>query len=378
MAAVVHDTIYYETLTELDNDAKMLIENNFHPDMANDSLIVKIFSNNVPMEELKPTMGKRPVIIITAGSPGVGKSTVAKEQFRKYGVDPNKVYTISMDTLLERNKPFRNETKKLYNKWHEIKGEFINSNYATFSGISTAAYAAKQANFKIPEKIANVNRKFSEKYGPTTNEDLAAIIQELVISSPKTSPKKSRATRKKVKSPPPSPPKTPPKAPSPPKNTTLRRSSRLASKKVTGGAITRHLDDIREVGFEFGVANGLNILYDCTLTSTGKRMNAIMEILEKYAEIDPKYQIKVLLIKADDNMNKAAEIIQARIQSRHQEMIRSGFLRALTPNIYAIKTMIKTNKDGFDMAVENYGEKIMNPPYDPTDFYFEEIVNAPH
>ena len=376
--AAANSDVYYDTLTELDDDAKQLMKHHFDPDMASRSIIVKIFSNQKPIEQLKPRAGERPVIIITAGSPGVGKSTVAKEQFRKFGVDPNKVYTVSMDTLLEHNRLFRTETKKLYNKWHTIKGEFTNANYAKFSGISTAAYAAKQANLKIPEKIANVNSKYAVNLEQADNAELVATFQQFKVSSPKTSPKKSRPTRRKVKSPPPSPPRvpSPPRAPSPPKNTTLRRSSRLAAKKPhTGGAINYHLDNIREIGFEFAVANGLNILYDCTLTSTNKRMASIMEILEKYAEAGPKYEIKVLLIKADDDLDKAARIIQGRIMKRHHNMVENGFLRALTSSMGAVKSMITGNKAGFDTAYEIYGEKIVNPPYEPSDFYFEEVLN---
>lgn len=377
--------VFYDTLTELDDDAKQLIKHNFDPSMASKSIIVTIFSNQIPIEELKPPAGERPVIIITAGSPGVGKSTIAKEQFRKFGVDPNKVYTVSMDTLLEHNRLFRTETKQLYNKWHAIKGEFSNSNYATFSGISTAAYASKQANLKIPEKILNINSKYADKL---SNAEFVATFQKFKVSSPKASPKKSRPTRKKVQSPVSSPigsplrtlspplrssPKSPPNSPS--KNTTLRRSSRIAAKPKKGGAIEHDLDNIREIGFEFGVANGLNILYDCTLSKTGKRMSSIMDVLEKYADAGPKYEIKVLLIEADDDINEAAQIIQKRIKGRHHQMIRNGFLRALTLSIPAIKSMIKQNKEGFNVAQETYSEKIVNPPYEPSDFYFEEIMN---
>ena len=384
MAAAANHTIYYNTLTELDYDAKQLIKHNFDPAMASKSIIVTIFSNQIPIEELKPPAGERPVIIITAGSPGVGKSTIAKEQFRKFGVDPNKVYTVSMDTLLEHNSLFRTETKQLYNKWHAIKGEFSNSNYATFSGISIAAYESKQANLKIPQKILNINSKYADESGTV---ELVSTFQKFKVSEPNRTRRKKTvsrsAPRSRSRSPSrtPSPPKS--RTPSPPKpslaqlppNNGRRRSSRLSSKLKKGGAIEHDLDNIREIGFEFGVANGLHILYDCTLTSTNKRMNSIMDMLEKYADAGPKYQIKVLLIKADDDIDEAARIIQKRIRGRHHQMIRNGFLRALTLSIPAIKSMIKQNKEGFNVAQEIYNEKIVNPPYEPSDFYFEEIMN---
>jgi hypothetical protein len=375
MAAAAN--VYYDTLTELNDDAKELMKHHFDPDRASQSMIVKIFSKQIPIEELKPPAGKRPVIIITAGSPGVGKSTIAKEQFNNFGIDPKKVYTVSMDTLLEHNRLFRNETKKLYHKWHNIKGDFTNSNYAKFSGISSAAYDAKQANLKIPEKVANVNRKYMENMEQVINNELIDTIKKLNISKPatvrKTTRKKSVAQsppRPSVKSPSRSPSKSPPK--------TVRRSARLASKPAhSGGATDYDLNDIREIGFEFGVANGLNILYDCTLTKTGTRMASIMKILQKYSYLGPKYEIKILLIKADDNTDEAARLIKQRIRKRHHNMVENGYLRALTPSIGAIISMIISNKAGFDAAYRTYGEKIVNPPYEPSDFYFEEFLN-PH
>jgi pantothenate kinase len=112
MAAEANNRVFYQTLTELNRDAKKLSDNGFTPAMASQSIIVKIFSNNKPIENLKPhpPQGDRPIIIITAGSPGVGKSTIAKEQFRTFNIDPKDAYNVSMDELLERNQLFRNET----------------------------------------------------------------------------------------------------------------------------------------------------------------------------------------------------------------------------------------------------------------------------
>jgi hypothetical protein len=391
-SAAVNDRVYYDTLTELDADAKNLIDHQFRIPVSG-SLIASIFANNKPLHMLQPPEGKPPIIIITAGSPGVGKSTVAKEQFEQFEVDPHKVYTVSMDTLLERNQLFRNQTKQLYNKVHSIKGEFTNENYATFSGIPATAYKAKQANFKIPEKIASIQQKYAMMMKNVDNATLFNEFEKFTISGPKQSrkiqkkPKSLPRSRSRSRSRSPSksrspsrsrsPPKSPVRPSLPPPNNGRRRSSRLRDKPKKGGAITLHLDDIRNIGFEYGVANGLNILYDCTLTSTGNRMNSIMEILEKYAKRGrPRYQIKVILIKADNNLDKAAEIIQNRIRGRHHQMVHNGFLRALTTSIGAIKGMIKQNKEGYDTAKEKYKE-IVNPPYEPDDFEFKEIVNKP-
>ena len=401
-SATVNHNVYYDTLMELDNDAQQLIDNKFKSDMADDSLIVTIFSNQQPIENLKPDAGKNPIIIITAGSPGVGKSTIAKEQFRKFGVsNPNRVYTVSMDTLLERNRLFRRETKKLYERVHKKKGEFTNANYARLSGIPTAAYKAKQDNLRIHNRIENITRKYAENGIPLDNssdsENLSVAFEHFRVSSPNKTRRKKMTSRPTARSVARSPSRSPSRSrsSSPPKSRslsppsqpalnsrTLRRLERerkaaLAATPKKGGANNYDLNDIREIGFEFGVANGLHILFDCTLSKTGTRMASIMEILQKYANRH-KYEIKVLLIKADNDIDEAARIIKSRIEGRHHQMIRNGYLRSLTSSIPVIKSMIKQNKEGFDAAYELYGKNIVNPPYQPRNFYFEEIINSPH
>lgn len=189
-AAAENKRIFYDTLTELDAAAQQLRRvldgktvRDFNP---NNNLVVNIFSNQIPIQYLKPPAGERPIIIITAGSPGVGKSTVAKEQFEKIGVNPNMIYTVSMDTLLERNTLFRKATKNLYNEVHHKKGKLNNANYATFSGIPAAAYAAKQANLKIPQKIASIRQKYTDSNAALNNAALSNAFKQISLSKPKS------------------------------------------------------------------------------------------------------------------------------------------------------------------------------------------------
>lgn len=351
-AAAANRNVYYDTLTELNDAAQELKDNNFalKSDVANKNLIVKIFSNYQPIETLKPKDGD-PIIVITAGCPGVGKSTIAKKQFS----DPDRIYTVSMDTLLERNKRFRNATRNLYEKVRKKKILTI-ENYGRFNTISRKAYDSKKPNFNISNKISKI---FDEHYAHLNS---LPNSQQRRGTSRNNSP--NSASRSRSRSPRGSK-----------NNVTVRQRNRTYVRK--GGTITDNLNGIREIGFEFGVANGLNILYDCTLHKNGNKMDSIMKILQKYAH-KYTYKIKVLLIEAHKDIIKAAKIIKKRIKRRHFQMLNQGFLRALKPDIDDIKRMIQTNKEGYDTAKQKYTEKAVNPPYVPDDFDFDVIINKPH
>jgi hypothetical protein len=380
--------VYYDNLTELDAAAKELrrildtyVQNPENPlPEVNDNLLVKIFSNNQPIKNLKPVPKQdgHPIIIITAGSPGVGKSTITGKEFRQYGINPNKkVFTVSMDTLLERSHLFREKTLELYHSVRSIKKmqnseELTNQNYATLSGVSATAYSSREYNFDLIRKAEAIKGKY---LGTNTSK----------ASTRKKPQQRSQRSRSRSRS---------------PKRSPTRKRSRSPPRQIM-----YNLEEIREIGFEFGVANGLNILFDCTLSHTGKRMNSIMTILQKYAELGQKYanlggpqykkyQIKVLLIKARNDIKNAKErekdddlaaaiIIRDRIIGRHVKMVRNGYLRSLTTSINAIKGMIKQNRAGYHTAKETYFYKngdrnqpqVVNPPYRSEDFDFEEIVN---
>jgi hypothetical protein len=385
MAVSTNNRVFYKSLAELDAAAQQLRRvldgknvRDFNP---NNNLVVKIFSNDQRIETLKPkpksksSQNVRPVIIITAGSPGVGKSTITSKELIKYGVDdPDEVYTVSMDTLLERSHLFRERTLELYHSVRSIKKmqngeELTNQNYATLSGVSATAYKSREDNFGSRHRTEAILDKY---LGTTTN--------------------KKRTTHKK-----PAQRRLRSRSPQRQNSSSSTQRSRSRSRSRNRSEIIHNLEEIREIGFEFGVANGLNILFDCTLSHTGTRMNSIMTILQKYANAGPKYRIKVLLIKACDDIEdaeerikdddeKAATIIQTRIIGRHRKMVSNGYLRSLATGIRVIKSMIKQNREGYHTAKEKYYYKngkinqsqVVYPPYSSSDFHFEEIVNKPH
>jgi hypothetical protein len=103
-----------------------------------------------------------------------------------------------------------------------------------------------------------------------------------------------------------------------------------------------------------------------------------MEILQKYATPGkPRYKIKVLLIEAAEKEGDAAKIIQKRIEKRHEQMVKNGFLRSVNPSIGNIIGMIQRNRAGYTAAEKKYTNKdeVPNLPYKPKDFHFEVIPN---
>jgi len=78
----------------------------------NIGVITRIFAKR-PISELKQ---KNPLCIVLVGSPGVGKTTQAKHYLMQKGLDYDKFYNISLDSIVERVKPYRNTTMRLYNR----------------------------------------------------------------------------------------------------------------------------------------------------------------------------------------------------------------------------------------------------------------------
>jgi predicted AAA+ superfamily ATPase len=123
--------------------------------------IAKIFSASKPTYQLKP----KPYLIVLVGTPGVGKTTKAKEILKnQLGVNYEDFYNISLDSLVEKVKPYRAVTKKLYNtlkaKRKELgSNELTNKNYALLSEVYLPTIMSKKSNFTLGDtELAKLNR----------------------------------------------------------------------------------------------------------------------------------------------------------------------------------------------------------------------------
>jgi GTPase SAR1 family protein len=286
--------------------------------------IAKVFAKDKPNYELKPN----PHFVVVVGAPGVGKTTKTQQIIKKeLGLNYDDFYNISLDSLVERVKPYRNVTKRLYNTLKakkEILGfpELNEKNFGLLSEVYLPTIMSNKSNFTLgATEMAKL-------------EKIAALGNE--------------------------------------KATEALKKRKAAPKEAASGL--KHLNDLRREGLIYGVMNGLNIIYDTTLQkSKDKIKQDIMPILEMNKEV--KYKITVILVTAE------VKNIQNRIRGRHNKMLAENdpYIRAINPRL--TEMFVKDNKDGFNIAKEyfksNAYESEKSSIYKPDDFKFIEVENPP-
>jgi GTPase SAR1 family protein len=287
--------------------------------------IAKVFANGKSNVKLKPN----PYCVIVVGAPGVGKTTKTREIIKKeLGLDYNDFYNISLDSLVERIKPYRNVTKRLHNTLKAKKAalgapDLNNSDFGLLSEVYLPTIMSNKSNFTLGQ----TESAKMEKIAALGNADALEALKKRK-SAPKNGP--------------------------------------------TG---LKHLNDLRREGLIYGAMNGLNIIYDTTLTKTKDKIKMdIMPILEMNKSV--KYKIVVILVTA------SATNIQNRIKGRHTKMLAENdpYIRAINPRL--TKMFIEDNKKGFDIAKSYFSSKLYptNTPstfYTDDDFKFIEVENPP-
>jgi dephospho-CoA kinase len=303
--------------------------------------VARIFGKDRPAYQLKPN----PFLVVLVGSPGVGKTTKAREFLKKeLGVDYNDFYNIALDSLVERVRPYRAATKHLYNtiKAKRSGAPLRNENFAALSEVYLPTIMSSQANFKLPYTIARLTDKIEGK-------------------------------KAEAKSKPPPKPKAVNGEPKPKAANGARATKKKMCDGEDGAGALMCLNRLRREGLVYAVANGLNILYDTTLTAGNDKIkNDIMPILELNKDV--KYKIVVILVKAP------GEIIRKRLDKRHREMLEeeNPYIRAVSPHL--IKMFVEDNRKGFDNARHyflkgSYESEVDDTVYSARDFSFKEIYN---
>jgi GTPase SAR1 family protein len=282
--------------------------------------IAKVFANNKPNVELKPN----PYCVIVVGAPGVGKTTKTQEIIkRELGLNYNDFYNISLDSLVEKVKPYRNTTRRLHNTLKAKKADLNNTNFAILSEVYLPTIMSNKRNFTL--EATELAKK--------------AKINALGNTKALEALKKGKSTTK------------------------------------NGPTGLKHLNDLRRDGLIYGAMNGLNIIYDTTLTKTKDKIKMdIMPILEMNKDV--KYKIIVILVTAN------IENIQNRIKGRHTKMLAESdpYIRAINPRL--TKMFIEDNKKGFDMSKayfnsNSYYTNTSSTFYTKDDFKFIEVDNPP-
>lgn len=287
--------------------------------------IAKVFSGNRPNYQLRPN----PNFVVVVGAPGVGKTTKSAEIIKKeLGLNYEDFYNISLDSLVERVEPYRKTTKNLYNTLKKKKinmgvPELNEKNFALLSEVYLPTIMSNKSNFSL---IATDSAKKAK---------IAAIGNAVALEA-------------------------------------LKKKKASAKEPASG---LKHLNDMRKEGLIYGVMNGLNIIYDTTLTKTKDKIKLdIMPILEMNKEV--QYKITVILVTAE------VKNIKNRIKGRHNKMLAEAdpYIRAINPNLTEI--FVKDNKEGFKIAKEyfesnTYKSEVPSTRYDSDDFKFIQVENPP-
>jgi predicted kinase len=324
--------------------------------------VSKIFSKNRNISTLKPKNGENPVLVIVVGAPGVGKTTKTRGILRDRGLNYDNFYNVSLDSFVEKIRPYRNTTKKLYNKLqeriaslpNENKSKFYNSSAALLSEFYLPTIMSKNTSFSLPRTERGIGRKikvFGDPIATRTYNVKKKVVEELGKKE-KASEKKEKAAEKKEKA-------------------AEGKANESEEKKLIC------LNDMLKKGLEYGIQNGLNIIYDTTLKQNKDNKNKIqldiMPMLERAKE--HKYTIKIILVTATEKE------IQGRIKGRHSEMLKEKipFIRAINPTL--TKIYIIDNKVGFNETKKyfknfsNYTKKNPETRYSSEDFEFIEVEN---
>ena len=253
---------------------------------------------------------KNPVFIYVIGAPGVGKTTQTRrflEEDKRFGDGfYEDLYNISLDTIVERIKPFRNYTHKLYNsvkKQREQKGETVTTkNYAKMSAVYLTTIMSRRNNFSLPS-IKTVNSHASKIVSDSINVLPAALPAGNAAGNAAELPE-------------------------------IRERARTNGKSIN--------DDLKNV-ITNAIEKSYNILYDTTLNGTTKRVDDYIKLLRS-----KNYKIIMIHITA------TAVVIKQRLQRRHNAMIAEGYLRAISPSL--IQTFIDENKTGYEATQKKYPE----------------------
>lgn len=371
----------------------------------------------------------QPTFVLLVGSPGVGKTTQIKKHIKHYTKkDYDDFYHVSLDSIIERIEPYREVTKQLYDTIAERREKnkseiplLINENYANLSNVYLPTVTSKKSNFgltqkykvsleKITKRLNDEERKqkiknLEEEHKNNSKEENKQVSENKLEEDHKTHENKKNTNKsedehkqnikkseedhkeniiltkrtlnnsKKIRKP-------TTKKPSKTKKNNNQNNKSQDLKKLT---------DLLNDGLKYGIEHNYNIIYDTTFDGTMKKLsNLVLPMLEEHAKkTEIKYKIFVVLVKPDIQFRKVnntlkhkvippRNVIYERLMGRHENMIKSGYIRAINPKL--IKTFIDQNKDGYNEAKKYImDDKIYDTEkgklYNHNDFKFIPIRN---
>lgn len=324
-------------------------------ELQNIDTIASIFSHHTTIPELKKNASDPPVFILLVGSPGVGKTTQINKilQYKKFNdeyrmkfnitsqehttFDYDNFYKVSLDSLVERIRPYRKTTRELHKimrntRRHTKIGkrlyeeELLPEDYQILSEVYLPTIQSRKSNFGLNQTKQAIIKKIHNNKN-TAKTSKTAICYCKKCKGEKEYTKQTVALH-------------------------MKKYGHDNDDSNTVASINKTLIESIQSGIEYGIENELNIVYDCTITPTNTRLEYYLELLEEH-----NYNIIVILIEAP------IDIVKKRIIERQKEMIhKEKYLRAIPSKL--IERFIDENREGFNTLLDN-------PKYNKVMFYFQ-------
>jgi len=360
--------------------------------------VSKLFKG--PKFEEKPQ--DNPIFIFLIGCPGAGKTTIAKKMINELEGKEfyEKMYNVSLDTIVENIEPFRRYTRNTYKALKNARNVTQN-NIDKLSQYYLQAVQTQESNLLLPYLNSEQRKKFNipqaiyplqfsvpdsvrtkrEKAAKAAainpvNDELGSLITALNIANNRTKQTKKKphvtkaAAAAAIANQYP-PIKTQPRSNGksgkeyfcePCSNLCKCEKWHLTKKTVEDHRKKPDQKDrsvlaVIDEAIQDGIAKSYHILYDTTLKITeerdkdtkepiGQQINKVVKILGFLSNAPREYEIRMYLVETSE------DTIKKRIVHRHKQMIDQGFLRAIPS--YMIHTWIKENREAFDFSEKHY------------------------
>ena len=121
------------------------------------SIIHNIFSNGKALPS-----PEKPTFVVLVGAPGVGKTTQVKKFLKKDGKSYDSFYHVSLDSIVERVKPYRIATKLLYDEMKK-KQELTDDDYAILNEVYLATIMSTDNGFDLNYTVHRILNKIEKK-----------------------------------------------------------------------------------------------------------------------------------------------------------------------------------------------------------------------
>ena len=362
--------------------------------------VARLFMSGQPPEQF---MGERPILAIVVGAPGVGKTSRSHYFLNRYLAHKNVIreagvhltydnfYNVSLDTLVQNVKPYRNATRQTHDAVRKAQGTYSKDNrykqpltedqYAAFSDMYLQIVQSKNPNFSIPNQTAKLRTKLGLKpmqggtirTKPRSNlkpgleyhckhcdgwfKTKKTVTDHYAKYGEPASPVENAGNAGNAEN----AAAAPAPAPAP-----VAAAAIVQAVKKSGSLLNAMYD-----GLEYGLKHSFNVLFDTTLNGTRKKIDErVLPILLR-PEIT-KYKVIIMHITATE------ADVKHRLQKRHVEMVYEGFLRAVNPKMAG--KFITDNQNGFNDAFQAYKDPanklLAGSKYAPFDFKFFEVINS--